>query len=237
VSMAWIRSLFLFSWLSCIFLSILAADLHGRIEFNDVCPGIEQLGSTKVILDNGRMKGSVMRDGTFTIPNVSAGTYIFSVLSRDYAFDQFRIDILESEPKPEVRPYVAGTPLNPPSKILLSHPITLVPRQKHVYFVPRESFNLMAMFSNPMMLMMVFGGIMVFAMPYIMSNLDPEALQEIKDQNAKILKLQNAVPDGDVRPRISAPTGGESSHPSVPSMSSKTPLSIKSKGSARNRKR
>jgi hypothetical protein len=53
--MAWIRSLFLFSWLSwyfmhpqrqnvsdlfrSIFLSILAADLHGRIEFNDVCPG------------------------------------------------------------------------------------------------------------------------------------------------------------------------------------------------------
>jgi hypothetical protein len=29
----------------------------------------------------------------------------------------------------------------------------------------------MAMFSNPMMLLMVFGGIMVFAMPYVMVRL------------------------------------------------------------------
>ena len=118
-------------------------------------------------------------------PDVPTGVYLLSVISPDYSFDQvgitnvyhvmcghhssqLRIDVLDSETKPEVRPYVAGTPLNPPSTILLSYPIKLVPRQKHVYFMPPESFNLMAMFSNPMMLIMVFGGIMVFAMPYIM---------------------------------------------------------------------
>jgi hypothetical protein len=54
----------------------------------------------------------------------------------------------------------------------LSYPIALTPRANYrasgAYFVPRESFNLLAMFSNPMMLMMLFAGVMVLAMPYLM---------------------------------------------------------------------
>lgn len=46
--------------------------------------------------------------------------------------------------------------------------ISLIARAKHVYFVPVDSFNLVAMFQNPMMLMLLFGGVMVIAMPYLM---------------------------------------------------------------------
>lgn len=35
------------------------------------------------------------------------------------------------------------------------------------YFVPPQSFNVVQMFQNPMMLIMVFGGLMMLAMPYI----------------------------------------------------------------------
>jgi len=226
--MAWIRSPFIFSWLSCVLLLVLATDLHGQIEFNDVCPGIGQLGHSHVSLDNGRMKGSIVRDGNFTIPDVPAGVYLLSVKSPHYSFDQLRIDVLDSETIPEVRPYVTGTPLNPPSTILLSYPIKMVPRQKHVYFMPPESFNLMAMFANPMMLMMVFGGIMVFAMPYIMSNLDPEMLEEMKGQHGKVAKLPKA---GTGEDRISTLDGEESANPS------KTPSSTRSKGNNRSKKR
>jgi len=43
----------------------------------------------------------------------------------------------------------------------------LVPRQRKSYFVPHQSFNVMQMFQNPMMLIMVFGGVMMLAMPYV----------------------------------------------------------------------
>jgi hypothetical protein len=78
-----------------------------------------------------------------------------------------RIDVAPTDPVPEIRPYILGTPFNPASTISLPYPITLVPRSKNVYFVPRESFNLIGMFQNPMMLLMVLTGVMVFAMPYI----------------------------------------------------------------------
>jgi hypothetical protein len=44
----------------------------------------------------------------------------------------------------------------------------MIPREKSVYFVPPETFNLVAMMSNPMMLLMVVGGGMMLAMPYLM---------------------------------------------------------------------
>ena len=79
-----------------------------------------------------------------------------------------RVDIFEAETLPEVRPYFPGTPLSSASSVTLTYPSTLSARGKYDYFVPRESFNLLGMFQNPMMLMMVFTGVMVLAMPYIM---------------------------------------------------------------------
>jgi hypothetical protein len=78
------------------------------------------------------------------------------------------MDITPNDTLPEVHPFVLGTPFNPVSTISLPYPITLTPRSKNAYFVPRESFNLVGMFQNPMMLIMVFTGVMMFAMPYIM---------------------------------------------------------------------
>lgn len=120
--------------------------------------------------------------------DVEPGTYVLSVLSPRHQFDkvspvpfhsihtlrlnltrtQLRIDISQSSDVPEVRPYVAGTPLNPPSPIQLPYPIKLTPRHRNNFFIPPQSFNIVGMFQNPMMLMMVFGGGMMLAMPYLM---------------------------------------------------------------------
>ncbi|KAF8078440.1 hypothetical protein FPV67DRAFT_1465276 [Lyophyllum atratum] len=195
--------------LSCLPSLSLALDITGRVQWNSECPDIKTLRPSKVVLDNGRMKGSVQHDGGFSIPDVPVGTYVLSVISPDYAFDQLRIDVLDSISVPEVRPYVAGTPLNPPSTVLLPSPIILTPRQKHAYFVPHESFNLMAMLSNPMMLMMVVGGAMMLAMPYLMKNMDPEAMEEFKEQHAK--SGLSAIMGGDEPSTAAAPVTNQPS--------------------------
>ncbi|KAJ7357069.1 hypothetical protein DFH08DRAFT_850928 [Mycena albidolilacea] len=190
----------LFALLSFV-LSAFAVDVTGRFHWNDECPDIHALGPARVVLDAGKLNGSVLRDGSFSIPDVPAGTYILSVVSHDHAFDHLRIDVLESTF--EVRPYSVGTPLNPASSIVLPQ-ISLIARAKHVYFVPVDSFNLVAMFQNPMMLMLLFGGVMVIAMPYLMKNMDPETMKDFKEQQVKLSQMQSAMASGDLKGGFSA---------------------------------
>ena len=92
--------------------------------------------------------------------------------------------------------------MNPPSNVLLAYPLSITAKEKYVYFLPRQSFNLGGMLSNPMMLLMIGCGAMVLLMPYIMvgcrslslrnseiyviqSRLDPEVLEELKKEQAK----------------------------------------------------
>lgn len=55
------------------------------------------------------------------------------------------------------------------------------------------------MLKSPMVLMMVFTGGMVLAMPYLMKNMDPESLEEFKEQQAKMAKMQSAITSGDFK--------------------------------------
>jgi hypothetical protein len=190
--------------LSSFLCAAFAIDVRGKIQWNDICPGIDTLGSSKVVLDHGQMSGNIIKDGTFVIYDVPEGIYVLSVLAHDYAFDQLRIDVLPDLPTPEIRPYVAGTPLNPPSTISLPYPVSLSARQKHVYFVPLESFNLVGMFQNPMMLLMVLGGGMMLAMPYIMKNMDPEAMESFNNRQARVAGIQSSLQSGDIKSGLSA---------------------------------
>ncbi|KAF8269375.1 hypothetical protein EI94DRAFT_1725564 [Lactarius quietus] len=163
-----------------------AADISGFVQWKGTVP----LGHAKVVLDNSAASGSITRNGTFVIPDVGAGTYVVSVLSRDHVFDQV-CTILSLFP-PEVSPYTIGTPLDPRSPIKLPYPIKLVPRLRKSYFVPLQSFNVAQMFQNPMMLMM--------------KNLDPALLQEAQQNQAK---LTSALQNGDLKSGISALAGGD----------------------------
>lgn len=129
---------------------------------------------------------------------------------------QLRVDVSETDSLPEVRPYFPGTPLSPPAAATLPYPITLIPRHKNDYFVAQESFNVLGMFQNPMMMLMVGAGVMVLVMPYIMvrfvlhvskaagvevmllqKNMDPETLQELNERHARISNIQNSIQNGD----------------------------------------
>lgn len=69
--------------------------------------------------------------------------------------------------EPIVRPLPPGTPLNPATPAFLPYPIKLSARQSNNYYVPPESFNIMSMVGNPMTLMMLAAGVMMFVVPYI----------------------------------------------------------------------
>jgi len=178
-----------------------ALDLKGKIIWNQLCPDAKTLGSAKAILDNGfNHYGSITRDGSFVIPDVREGTYVLNIVARDHLFDQYRIDIVDSLSPPEVRPYIPGTPLSSTanSPITVTYPLSIHPRYKNEYFVPKQSFNVMGMLQNPMIMMMGAVGVMVLALPYMMNNLDPEQLKEVQQSQARVVKMQSSITSGDL---------------------------------------
>ncbi|KAJ6627221.1 hypothetical protein B0H10DRAFT_1996116 [Mycena sp. CBHHK59/15] len=181
--------------------SVSAVDVTGTLEWNHICANSSSLGPAKAVLDAGKFSGNVIRDGSFSIPDVPVGTYILSVLSHDYLFDQARIDVLESTF--EARPYTIGTPLDPASPVLFTK-LSLPARQRHIYFVPIDSFNLLGMVQNPMTMMVLFVGAMVLAMPYLMKNMDPETMKEFSEQRGKMSQMQDAVASGNLTAGFSA---------------------------------
>ncbi|KAF8649903.1 hypothetical protein AX16_005662 [Volvariella volvacea WC 439] len=190
-----LRLLVFFSALTSLTVSCL--EIQGAIQWNSVCRDASELGPAKAVLDHGIYHGSVAKDGQFTIPNVPRGTFILSVQSHDFVFDQLRVDV--GNASVVVRPYLPGTPLDPPSSVQLPHPIVLSAKQRYNYFVPQEHFSVASMLKNPMMILMIVAGGMVLAMPYLMKNIDPEALEEFKEQQAKIAGVQNAMASGNLR--------------------------------------
>lgn len=228
-----IPTLSLLALASC-YCSALAFDLQGRIQWNDICPSLRELGQASVVLDNGRHRGGVTRDGGFTIYDAPNGTYVLSVVAHDHAFDKLRVTIpVSSSDTPDIRPYVPGTPLLPPAPIALPYPIVLQARQRADYFVKPDAFDVLAMFKNPMMLMMVFGGVMVFAMPYLMKNMDPETLQEIQGRQARMAGIQSSLQSGDLRSGLSELLNAGEDKPAAAASGTKAAASP---AGARNRK-
>lgn len=71
----------------------------------------------------------------------------------------------------EIRPAPLGTPFHPAGSPhlqalpLLPYPIILEPKGEKVYVVAQKGFDVLEMFKNPMMLMMLVAGLLVFLLP------------------------------------------------------------------------
>ncbi|EGN91736.1 hypothetical protein SERLA73DRAFT_192093 [Serpula lacrymans var. lacrymans S7.3] len=193
--------------LVCLLLAITsvvsALDVHGRIQWNDLCPNFGALGASKVLLDAGRLSATVTQNGTFLMRDVVPGTYVLSVSSHDYIFDQLRLEVSDLDSPPKVWSYVLGTPLVSQSSVTLPYPVTFMARHKYKYFVPHESFNLMGMFQNPMMLIAVLTGVMMLGMPYLLKTLDPQMLEEVKDRHASLNGNSNSGQNGHKKSELS----------------------------------
>ncbi|KAF8508118.1 hypothetical protein JB92DRAFT_2955032 [Gautieria morchelliformis] len=190
---------------TCVFMSlpllpllVAAFDVTGRIKWNDICHGYQDIPDARVVLDDGRWFGYVRRDGRFAIPNVDEGTYTLSVVSHDFQFDQLRIDVSTAEPHVSVHAYVPGVPLFPAPPVSFIYPIVLSARARNSYFARREAFNPLDMLKSPMMLMMLVTGGLLFATPYLMANMDQEALSEVKGRQNKLLAAQNSIQNMDI---------------------------------------
>lgn len=71
-------------------------------------------------------------------------------------------------------------------------PIALVPHPEDYYTAP-QGVNILAMLKNPMVLMMLFSGVMMYALPKLTASmdLDPDMAKDMAETRKKMQGMQN----------------------------------------------
>ncbi|CAJ1954509.1 unnamed protein product [Cylindrotheca closterium] len=151
-------------------------DLEGRLEFGDKTPFNV---TTRITLNNGEFSTYSKIDGSFTIYDVPPGIHQLDIHSTNYHFGQIKIQLLEdSMDSPNCLEYAFPGA----TKQIISYPLVMYPYATYQYFEPQKGFSILRLLKSPMVLMMIFGGFMMYVMPMMMEGLDPEEKAAMKKQ-------------------------------------------------------
>ena len=167
--------------LAAFFSRIALAEYAGTIEGVLHRPDDLPVNSTKIVLNDGDMITYSKMDGSFAFYHVPPGVHLLDVQSHELHFGQVKVQIPEEptdSPKCIEYAYPGAT------KMVIRHPIHLKAHAKYEYFQPKQGFSLNVLLKNPMMLMMMFSIVMMFLMPKMMENLEPEERERMQKQMA-----------------------------------------------------
>ncbi|WVQ79159.1 hypothetical protein IAT38_001255 [Cryptococcus sp. DSM 104549] len=189
-----------------------AITLSGRIAFSELLPYEALPPTSQVSLDHGLRKAWVKQDGSFELPNVPEGVHHVETLVPGYFFQPLIVTVTPSTPTPESSDTLTTEPINtipsysihvqasfpsrqplPVSSPSLPNPLVVQPLAKEDYFIPKGGMNVMGLLKNPMVLMMVFSGVMLYGLPKIMANMDvdPEMAKEMAETRQRMQGMQN----------------------------------------------
>ena len=122
---------------------------------------------------------SIRKDNTFEFTELERATYLLTIHSRDHIFPQLRVDVSASEDQTTSDSVEAWQTFlgnewsnKGPSYGHGSGKVTIEVRAVAAkqFYQDRESFSLLALLKSPMILMGLFSVVMIFGMPYLLSN-------------------------------------------------------------------
>ncbi|CAL0327193.1 unnamed protein product [Lupinus luteus] len=156
----------------------------GANEF--ILPG--KVSNVKVTLNGGQRVTFLRPDGYFSFHNVPAGTHLIEVAALGYLFSPVRVDVSARNPG-KIQAALTETRRG------LSE-FVLEPLKGEQYYEIREPFSIMSIVKSPMGLMMGFMLIVVFLMPKLMENIDPEEMKRAQEEmrNQGVPSLASLLP-------------------------------------------
>ncbi|KAI9816351.1 MAG: hypothetical protein M1832_005108 [Thelocarpon impressellum] len=126
----------------------------------------------------------IERTGRFNFRNLSAGSYLLTVHSQPYAFTPLRVDVGE-DGTTQVFQTFHGIEWDNKGVEFTQRPVELQISGRKNYYAQREGFSPLSFLKNPMILLAVFSMAIMFGMPYLMENMDPETRAEFEEQQKK----------------------------------------------------
>ncbi|GJS46968.1 ER membrane protein complex subunit 7 [Tanacetum coccineum] len=144
--------------------------------------------NAKVILNGGQQVTFLKPDGYFSFHNVPAGTHLIEVDALGYLFSPVRVDVSARNPG-KVQAALTETRRG------LSE-LVLEPLREEQYYEIREPFNIMSIVKSPMGLMIGFMVVVVFLMPKLVENMDPEEIRKAQEEmrNQGVPSIANLMP-------------------------------------------
>ncbi|CAO2816920.1 unnamed protein product [Amaranthus hypochondriacus] len=128
----------------------------------------------KVLLNGGERVTFLRPDGYFSFHNVPAGTHLIEVAATGYFFSPVRVDVSARNPG-KVQAALTET------RRRLTE-LALEPLSEEDYYEKREPFSPLSLVKSPMGLMVGFMLLVVFVMPKLMENMDPEEMRQAQEQ-------------------------------------------------------
>ncbi|XP_062109228.1 ER membrane protein complex subunit 7 homolog [Humulus lupulus] len=166
--------------------------IHGRVKIPSYgaigfgLPG--KISNIKVILNGGQRVTFLRPDGFFSFHNVPAGTHLIEVAAIGFFFSPVRVDVSARNPG-KVQAALTETRRG-------LHEFVLEPLREEQYYEIREPFNIMSIVKSPMGLMMGFMVIVMFVMPKLVENMDPEEMRRAQEEmrSQGVPSLANLIP-------------------------------------------
>ncbi|TGO73271.1 hypothetical protein BELL_0375g00010 [Botrytis elliptica] len=131
---------------------------------------------------------------SFSFRNLTSGSYLLTVSSSAHAFIPLRVDIHPASSESNLIPIEAFTTFRanewsnkgeiiPVSKLGDDkYTAEVKPLVEKNYYLERVGFSPLSLLKNPMILIAGFSMLIVFGMPYLMDNMDPELKAEFEER-------------------------------------------------------
>ncbi|KAK7512578.1 uncharacterized protein IWZ02DRAFT_384875 [Phyllosticta citriasiana] len=143
------------------------------------------------------MSAPLRRDNSFAFADVAPGSYLLSVHSRDYAFENLRVDVgvekkAESGQEEVVRAWQTfrgnewdnrGEKRGEGRGGRANLEVRVMGGKE--YYIQRGGFSPLSFLKNPMILMGLFSLGLIVGMPYLMDNMDEETRAEFEEMQKK----------------------------------------------------
>ncbi|CAN0406730.1 unnamed protein product [Ascophyllum nodosum] len=144
-------------------------------------PNRSVVPTTKVTLNGGQRTALTAKDGSFVFRDVDPGVYLLEVLSTTFHYSTMKIKLDEKTGIIAIEYKYPGAPRKE-----AIHPLLLTAHTKWNHFDKKEGVKIGGYLKSPMTIMMILSFGMMFFLPKMMANLDPEQLEEIKGQQKAV---------------------------------------------------
>ncbi|XP_052175365.1 ER membrane protein complex subunit 7 homolog [Diospyros lotus] len=166
--------------------------ISGRVKIPSVTEKgfgvLGKLSNVKVILNGGQKVTFIRPDGYFSFHNVPAGTHLIEMTAIGYFFSPVRVDVSARNPGK------VQAALTENRRALTE--LVLEPMREEQYYEIREPFSIMSVVKSPMGLMIGFMLIVMFVMPKLVENMDPEEMRRAQEEmrNQGVPSLASLLP-------------------------------------------
>jgi len=178
--------------------------IHGFVPLDGLVPPLASSADVKITLTisggsgQQKVRTTPKKDGTFALLDVPPGDHKLQIVAIGFSFPPIVVSVdgendgevvmRYSEDMSTILPKVKmpekTTKKNEENAKMVDR-VVVAPVSKVDYFEPSNRVTLLGLLKNPMVLMVLMTVVMAVAVPSLIRNMDPEALEELKKEMGK----------------------------------------------------